>query len=56
MSKNWGILAGIAGAVAAGVYVLWGPVTEKKKRKKGKNQHGSQCDIQIIFRILGVKQ
>lgn len=56
MNKSWGILAGVAAAVAAGVYVLWGPITERKKRKRGKNQHGSQCDIQIIFRILSVKQ
>ncbi|MGH0185810.1 UNVERIFIED_CONTAM: hypothetical protein FKN15_018911 [Acipenser sinensis] len=35
MVKNWGVIGGVAAAVAAGVYVLWGPVTERKKRKKG---------------------
>lgn len=40
MIKNWGVIGGIAAAIAAGVYVLWGPITEIKKRKRGKNQ----CD------------
>lgn len=40
MIKNWGVIGGIAAAVAAGVYVLWGPITERKKRKRGK----SCCD------------
>ncbi|KAI1900994.1 hypothetical protein AGOR_G00055570 [Albula goreensis] len=35
MMKNWAVIGGIAAAVAAGVYVLWGPITERKKRKKG---------------------
>ncbi|XP_029915937.1 ubiquitin carboxyl-terminal hydrolase 30 isoform X2 [Myripristis murdjan] len=35
MIKNWGVIGGIAAAVAAGVYVLWGPITERKKRKRG---------------------
>lgn len=35
MIKNWGVIGGIAAAIAAGVYVLWGPITEKKKRKRG---------------------
>lgn len=34
--KNWGVIGGIAAAMAAGVYVLWGPITDSKKRKKGK--------------------
>ncbi|KAL0979333.1 hypothetical protein UPYG_G00183750 [Umbra pygmaea] len=33
--KNWGVIGGIAAAMAAGVYVLWGPITERKKNKKG---------------------
>ncbi|XP_036616592.1 ubiquitin carboxyl-terminal hydrolase 30 isoform X1 [Trichosurus vulpecula] len=33
--KNWGVLGGVAAALAAGVYVLWGPITERKKRRKG---------------------
>ena len=37
MIKNWGVIGGIAAAIAAGVYVLWGPITERKKRKRGKN-------------------
>ncbi|XP_010894675.1 ubiquitin carboxyl-terminal hydrolase 30 isoform X2 [Esox lucius] len=35
MMKNWGIIGGIAAAMAAGVYVLWGPITDRKKNKKG---------------------
>ncbi|MBN3316684.1 UBP30 hydrolase, partial [Atractosteus spatula] len=35
MMKNWGVIGGIAAALAAGVYILWGPITERKKRKKG---------------------
>uniref|UniRef100_A0A3B3XSZ9 Ubiquitin carboxyl-terminal hydrolase n=1 Tax=Poecilia mexicana TaxID=48701 RepID=A0A3B3XSZ9_9TELE len=35
MIKNWGLVGGIAAAIAAGVYVLWGPITERKKRKRG---------------------
>lgn len=38
MLKNWGVIGGIAAAVAAGVYVLWGPITDRKKKKKGKSQ------------------
>ncbi|XP_074828848.1 ubiquitin carboxyl-terminal hydrolase 30 isoform X3 [Natator depressus] len=33
--KNWGVVGGIAAALAAGIYVLWGPITERKKRRKG---------------------
>lgn len=39
MIKNWGVIGGIAAAIAAGVYVLWGPITERKKRKRGENQY-----------------
>nr|XP_014349122.1 PREDICTED: ubiquitin carboxyl-terminal hydrolase 30 isoform X2 [Latimeria chalumnae] len=35
MMKNWGVIGGIAAALAAGIYVLWGPITERKKRRKG---------------------
>ncbi|XP_011614036.2 ubiquitin carboxyl-terminal hydrolase 30 isoform X2 [Takifugu rubripes] len=35
MSGNWSVIGGIAAAIAAGVYVLWGPVTERKKKKRG---------------------
>ncbi|XP_069817494.1 ubiquitin carboxyl-terminal hydrolase 30 [Dendropsophus ebraccatus] len=35
MMKNWGMIGGIAAALAAGIYVLWGPITDRKKRKKG---------------------
>lgn len=40
MIKNWGLIGGIAAALAAGVYVLWGPITERKKKKRGENH----CD------------
>uniref|UniRef100_A0A8C5LQU4 Ubiquitin carboxyl-terminal hydrolase n=1 Tax=Leptobrachium leishanense TaxID=445787 RepID=A0A8C5LQU4_9ANUR len=32
---NWGMIGGIAAALAAGIYVLWGPITSRKKRRKG---------------------
>lgn len=35
MIKNWDVIGGIAAAFAAGAYLLWGPFTEKKKRKRG---------------------
>ena len=38
MIKNWGVIGGVAAAVAAGVYVLWGPITDRRKRKRGKSQ------------------
>ncbi|XP_062999744.1 ubiquitin carboxyl-terminal hydrolase 30 isoform X2 [Elgaria multicarinata webbii] len=33
--KNWGVIGGVAAALAASIYVLWGPITERKKRRKG---------------------
>uniref|UniRef100_A0A8C5LAC3 ubiquitinyl hydrolase 1 n=1 Tax=Jaculus jaculus TaxID=51337 RepID=A0A8C5LAC3_JACJA len=33
--RNWGVIGGIAAALAAGIYVIWGPITERKKRRKG---------------------
>lgn len=46
MIKNWGVIGGIAAAIAAGVYVLWGPITERKKRKRGKNPYaGVICEL-----------
>lgn len=36
--KNWGVIGGLAAALAAGIYVIWGPITERKKRRKGKNE------------------
>lgn len=35
MMKNWGMIGGFAAALAAGIYVLWGPITDRKKHKKG---------------------
>ncbi|XP_036455137.1 ubiquitin carboxyl-terminal hydrolase 30 isoform X1 [Colossoma macropomum] len=35
MIKNWGVIGGIAAAMAAGVYVLWGPITDRKKKRRG---------------------
>jgi hypothetical protein len=35
--KNWGVIGGIAAALAAGIYVIWGPITERKKRRKGRD-------------------
>lgn len=39
--KNWGVLGGVAAAVAAGMYVLWGPITERKRRRKGREGPGA---------------
>ncbi|XP_019394379.1 PREDICTED: ubiquitin carboxyl-terminal hydrolase 30 [Crocodylus porosus] len=33
--KNWGVIGGVAAALAAGIYVLWGPIGDRKKRRKG---------------------
>uniref|UniRef100_A0A1A7YBR9 Ubiquitin carboxyl-terminal hydrolase n=1 Tax=Iconisemion striatum TaxID=60296 RepID=A0A1A7YBR9_9TELE len=35
MIKNWSVIGGIAAAIAAGVYVMWGPITERRKKKRG---------------------
>uniref|UniRef100_A0A6I8R9E6 Ubiquitin carboxyl-terminal hydrolase n=1 Tax=Xenopus tropicalis TaxID=8364 RepID=A0A6I8R9E6_XENTR len=35
MMKNWGMIGGIAAALAAGIYVLWGPISDRKKYRKG---------------------
>ncbi|XP_068616816.1 ubiquitin carboxyl-terminal hydrolase 30 [Brachionichthys hirsutus] len=35
MLKNWRVIGGLAAAIAAGVYVLWGPITERRKRRSG---------------------
>lgn len=40
--KNWGVIGGVAAAVAAGMYVLWGPITERKRRRKGKGRGGGR--------------
>uniref|UniRef100_H3DEL6 Ubiquitin carboxyl-terminal hydrolase 30 n=1 Tax=Tetraodon nigroviridis TaxID=99883 RepID=H3DEL6_TETNG len=34
VTRNWGVIGGIAAAIAAGVFI-WGPITEKRKKKKG---------------------
>lgn len=39
--KNWGVIGGVAAAVAAGMYVLWGPITERKRRRKGRKSPGA---------------
>ncbi|KGL73132.1 Ubiquitin carboxyl-terminal hydrolase 30, partial [Tinamus guttatus] len=33
--KNWGVIGGLAAAAAAGIYVLWGPMTERRRRRRG---------------------
>ncbi|XP_055511354.1 ubiquitin carboxyl-terminal hydrolase 30-like isoform X4 [Leucoraja erinacea] len=35
MLRNWGVIGGIAAALAASIYVLWGPITDRKKRRRG---------------------
>ncbi|XP_062399738.1 ubiquitin carboxyl-terminal hydrolase 30 isoform X2 [Sardina pilchardus] len=35
MLRSWGLIGGIVAAMAAGVYVLWGPISDKKKMRKG---------------------
>lgn len=37
MLRSWGLIGGIVAAMAAGVYVLWGPISDKKKIRKGMN-------------------
>lgn len=39
--KNWGIIGGVAAAVAAGMYVLWGPITDRKRRRRGTGRRGA---------------
>lgn len=49
MLKNWGVIGGIAAAVAAGVYVLWGPIADRKKKKRGKSQSALLKNNQSLF-------
>ncbi|XP_026575207.1 ubiquitin carboxyl-terminal hydrolase 30 [Pseudonaja textilis] len=35
MMRNWGVIGGVAAVFAAGLYVLWGPMAERKRRRKG---------------------
>ncbi|NWI50894.1 UBP30 hydrolase, partial [Calyptomena viridis] len=33
--RNWGVIGGAAAALAAGMYVLWGPISGRKRRRRG---------------------
>ncbi|XP_013924593.1 PREDICTED: ubiquitin carboxyl-terminal hydrolase 30 [Thamnophis sirtalis] len=33
--RNWGVIGGVAAVLAAGLYVLWGPMAERRRRRKG---------------------
>nr|XP_054501491.1 ubiquitin carboxyl-terminal hydrolase 30 isoform X3 [Agelaius phoeniceus] len=33
--RSWGVLGGAAAALAAGIYVLWGPISGRKRRRRG---------------------
>ncbi|XP_039218651.1 ubiquitin carboxyl-terminal hydrolase 30 isoform X2 [Crotalus tigris] len=35
MMRSWGVIGGVAAVFAAGLYVLWGPMAERKRRRKG---------------------
>ncbi|XP_070619440.1 ubiquitin carboxyl-terminal hydrolase 30 [Erythrolamprus reginae] len=35
MMRHWGVIGGVAAVFAAGLYVLWGPMAGKKRRRKG---------------------
>lgn len=39
------MLGGLAAALAAGVYVLWGPIAQRKRRRRGGDALGS------VFRL-----
>lgn len=49
--KNWGVISGIAAALAAGIYVIWGPITERKKRRKGKGATAS-WSVDLMGHVL----
>lgn len=38
MMRNWGVIGGVAAVLAAGLYVLWGPLAERKRRRKGEQE------------------
>lgn len=38
MMRSWGVIGGVAAVFAAGLYVLWGPMAERKRRRKGEGR------------------
>lgn len=39
--RSWGVLGGAAAALAAGIYVLWGPISGRKRRRRGTGGAGA---------------
>lgn len=54
MTRNWSVIGGIAAAIAAGVYVLWGPVTERRKKKRGKTLDGKLVQFIVMALVVEV--
>lgn len=50
--KNWGVIGGLAAALAAGIYVIWGPITERKKRRKGKREALASRSVDLTQTLL----
>lgn len=50
--KNWGVIGGIAAALAAGIYVIWGPITERKKHRKGKEEAAASWPTDLPQTLL----
>lgn len=51
--RSWGVLGGLAAALAAGVYVLWGPIAQRKRRRRGGDALGSVFRLPHPLLLLG---
>lgn len=49
--RNWGVIGGVAAVLAAGLYVLWGPLAERKRRRKGE-QEGCPLGMALAARVF----
>lgn len=52
MLKHWGVVGGLAAALAAGLYVLWGPITKRRKKQRGECDTAGGWDL-VVQQLTG---